>query len=119
MLTIHHLALRTANLDRLARFYVDVLGLATVRSDAARGSIWLAIGTSVLMLERATDGEVLARAGTRELIAFAVDDRDGWRARLTGAGVSIEAETEHTLYFRDPDGRRLAVSSYPLPEAGS
>jgi hypothetical protein len=69
------------------------------------------------MLERATDDEVLARAGTRELIAFAVDDRGAWRARLMGAGVTIEAETEHSLYFRDPDGRRLAVSTYPLTAA--
>jgi catechol 2,3-dioxygenase-like lactoylglutathione lyase family enzyme len=62
MLTIHHLALRTADLDRLERFYVGVLGLAPARRDAARGSIWLRTGASVLMLERATDDEVLARA---------------------------------------------------------
>ena len=28
------------------------------------------------------------------------------------AGVRVEDRTEHTLYFRDPDGRRLGVSSY-------
>jgi hypothetical protein len=42
-----------------------------------------------------------------ELLAFAVDDKEAWRAR-----VEVEAETADTLYFRDPDGRRLAVSSY-------
>ncbi|MGK0362643.1 MAG: hypothetical protein ACI9U2_004964 [Bradymonadia bacterium] len=26
--------------------------------------------------------------------------------------VAIESETEHTTYFRDPDGRRVGVSNY-------
>jgi hypothetical protein len=49
--------------------------------------------------------------GSQELLAFAIDAsaRDAWRAKVT-----VEAETTHTLYFRDPDGRRVAVSSYAL-----
>jgi catechol 2,3-dioxygenase-like lactoylglutathione lyase family enzyme len=111
---LHHLALRTADVDRLERFYADVLGLPVVRRDAARGSVWLRVGSSVLMLERAGADEPPIAAGTRELMAFSIDDREGWRARLMQAAGGIEAETEHTLYFRDPDGRRLAVSTYPL-----
>jgi catechol 2,3-dioxygenase-like lactoylglutathione lyase family enzyme len=114
MLTLHHLALRTTDVDRLERFYAGVLGLPPVRRDAARGSVWLGVGAGVLMLERAADGEPRVAPGTRELVAFAVDDRDAWRARLTSAGIVVEAETDHTLYFRDPDGRRVAVSTYPL-----
>jgi hypothetical protein len=29
--------------------------------------------------------------------------------------VVVEHETDFTLYFRDPDGRRVAVSHYPDP----
>ena len=52
-----------------------------------------------------------------ELVAWQVDaqDRAAVRARLAAEGVPIEHETEHTTYFRDPDGRRVAVSTYPLP----
>jgi catechol 2,3-dioxygenase-like lactoylglutathione lyase family enzyme len=114
VLTIHHLALRTADVDRLERFYVGVLGLAVVRRDAARGSVWLRVGSSVLMLERAAPGEPGVVAGTRELLAFAVDQPQTWRTRLAHSGITIEAQTEYTLYFRDPDGRRIAVSTYPL-----
>ncbi len=59
------------------------------------------------MLERAGDGEPRVPAGTMDLVAFAVEDKEAWRGRI-----AVEAETEHTLYFRDPDGRRVAVSSY-------
>ena len=36
---------------------------------------------------------------------------------LARAGVAVEAATEFTLYVRDPDGRRVGLSSYPLPLA--
>jgi catechol 2,3-dioxygenase-like lactoylglutathione lyase family enzyme len=104
---IHHVALRTRDLPRLEQFYAAVLGLREVRRDDARGSVWLDAGGTILMLERAGADEPEVPAGTRDLVAFAVDDKETWRAR-----VAVEAETEHTLYFRDPDGRRVAVSSY-------
>ena len=104
--------MRTADLPRLERFYADVLGLQVIRRDPARGSVWLDAGGVVLMLERAAAGEAAPAPGTQELLAFALDDpgaRPAWLARLP-----IEAQTEHTLYFRDPDGRRVALSTYPL-----
>jgi catechol-2,3-dioxygenase len=99
--------MRTRDVARLERFYAGVLGLAVMRRDDARGSVWLDAGGSVLMIERAEAEEPLAAAGTKELLAFAVDDKEVWRER-----VAVEAETAHTLYFRDPDGRRVAVSDY-------
>jgi catechol 2,3-dioxygenase-like lactoylglutathione lyase family enzyme len=106
---IHHAAFRTADLPRLERFYVDVLGFGVLRRDDARGSVWLDAGGAVLMLERAEPGEPPIPPGSGELLAFAVDDKEPWRSR-----VDVETETPHTLYFRDPDGRRVAVSSYPF-----
>ena len=106
---IHHVALRTRDLARLEQFYASTLGLRVMRRDDARGSVWLDAGGTVLMLERAGADEPGVPAGTKDLVAFAVDDKETWRGR-----VAVEAETEHTLYFRDPDGRRVAVSSYPL-----
>jgi catechol 2,3-dioxygenase-like lactoylglutathione lyase family enzyme len=101
--------MRTTDLARLERFYVDVLGLAVARRDDARGSVWLKAGSAVIMLESAEEGEPAVLGGSQELLAFAVDDKEPWRAR-----VAVEAETAHTLYFRDPDGRRIAVSAYVL-----
>jgi catechol 2,3-dioxygenase-like lactoylglutathione lyase family enzyme len=101
--------MRTTDVARLERFYAGVLGLTVLRRDAARGSVWLDAGGTVLMLEAAEAGEPPVPAGSRELLAFAVSDKEVWRAR-----VDVEAETQHTLYFRDPDGRRVAISSYEM-----
>jgi glyoxylase I family protein len=111
-LRIHHVALRTQDAARAERFYASVLGLEVRRRDADRGSVWLRAGDAVVMIERAEAGEPLPPAGSMDLVAFAVDDREAWRARLAAAGVAIEAETANTLYFRDPDGRRVGVSVY-------
>jgi len=106
---IHHLAFRTADLGRLERFYVDVLGLVVTRR--SERSVWLDAGGTILMLERAEPGEPEARPGTMELVAFGASD--GMKERLTTAGVAFEDRTAYSLYFRDPDGRRLGISSYP------
>lgn len=101
--------MRSTDVSRLERFYAGVLGLSVVKRDPARGSVWLDAGGTVLMLERSQDGEPPVPGGTMELVAFAVEDKEQWRGR-----VAVEAETAHTLYFRDPDGRRVAVSDYVL-----
>jgi len=115
MTTLHHIALRTRDVDRLLAFYRDWLGLALVRDQRPR-AVWLGIEPrAVLMVEQAEPDEPEVPAGTRELLAFTVEvpARIALRTRLCDAGL-LEGETEHTLYFRDPDGRRVGVSSYPL-----
>jgi catechol-2,3-dioxygenase len=99
--------MRTRDVGRLERFYAGVLKLPVARRDDARGSVWLDAGGTMLMLERASEGEPTLSAGSLELIAFSVASIEPWRAI-----VAVEAETAHTLYFRDPDGRRVAVSDY-------
>ena len=107
--------MRTQDLERLERFYVAVLGFGVVRRDSSRGSVWLDAGGAVLMLERAEEGEPAVDPTSKELVAFAIDTKFAWQARLATAGVPIEGETAYTLYFRDPDGRRIGVSAYRLP----
>ncbi len=110
---VHHIALRTRDLEKLERFYAGVLGLAVMRRHGTR-SVWLDAEGTVMMIEHAGADEPSIAAGSMELVAFATDDveRAAIERNLTNAGVVIEARTEHTLYFRDPDGRRVAVSTY-------
>jgi glyoxylase I family protein len=113
---IHHLAFRTADLASLERFYVDALGLAVVRRQEAK-SIWLDAGGSIVMLEVRDADEVAHPRASKELVAFAIEAeaRALVGERLARAGVTVEASTEFTLYVRDPDGRRIGLSSYPAP----
>jgi catechol 2,3-dioxygenase-like lactoylglutathione lyase family enzyme len=111
---IHHLALRTLDLARLERFYVDVFDLEVLRRDGVR-SIWLDLGGVILMLERSESGEPTIDPGSKELLCFGIapGDRDGLLSRLAAASVTVEGRTRSTLYFRDPDGRRIGASAYP------
>ena len=111
---VHHLAFRTGDLAKLERFYVDAIGLAVVRRDEAR-SVWLDAGGAIVMLELREPGEPAHSAGSKELVALAIepDARALCTDRLARAGVAIEATTDFTLYVRDPDGRRIGLSSYP------
>jgi catechol 2,3-dioxygenase-like lactoylglutathione lyase family enzyme len=111
---IHHLAFRTTDLTRLERFYAGVLGLEVLRRDGSR-SVWLDAGGAIVMLERREDGEPAVDQASMELTCFAVAPRDApaFLERLAEAGVPIEGRTAFSVYFRDPDGRRIGLSAYP------
>jgi catechol 2,3-dioxygenase-like lactoylglutathione lyase family enzyme len=113
---IHHVALRTRSVARLKAFYGDLLGLDAAGPPGGTGeSVWLDAGGTIVMVEPASEEEPVVPAGTRELIAFRVARADLGRmeARLQAQGVPIEARTGFTIYFRDPDGRRVGLSCHP------
>ncbi len=112
---IHHVALRAPDPTATERFYVGVLGMRVVARNEARQSVWLDASGAVVMIERAESSEPAVPVGSMELVAFAIDDLAAWRRKLGEAGVAIEAETAHTLYLRDPDGRRVGLSTYAFP----
>ena len=111
---MHHVALRTRSVSTLARFYEAIVGLERVRETPA-GSVWLRAGETIVMIEARAEEEPDVPAKTMDLLAFAIaaHERDTWRSQLTTRGVAIESESDHSIYFRDPDGRRLALSDYP------
>jgi len=111
---IHHIAFRTHDLPRLVAFYVDVLGFGVSRRQEDR-SVWLDAGDAILMLERSDEGEPAPSDGTKELVAFAIrrEEHAIYTERLDRAGVALETGTASTIYFRDPDGRRVGLSAWP------
>ena len=112
---IHHLALRVFDPEAAVAFYSDLLGLPVLRRFMEGGrvrSIWLQAQGWVLMLERTLRPEG-AETGSAHVLAFAVDDLAAWEARLAAARVSIADRTPYTLYIRDPDGHRVALSVHP------
>jgi glyoxylase I family protein len=113
---IHHVALRSADPERSARFYEGVLGLREVqRSPGEDGvrAIWLGLQDAVLMIERALRAG--PSAGTGHVLALEVPELEPWEEHLRAAGVPVVDRTEFTLFLLDPDGHRVALSRYPLP----
>jgi catechol 2,3-dioxygenase-like lactoylglutathione lyase family enzyme len=107
---IHHLAIRVTDLEASREFYCRLLELPEVKQDSPR-SIWVRVGDAVLMLERKLRGTG-PDAGSGHVLALAVDDLALWEEKLTAAGIPIDDRTPHTLFVRDPDGHRVALSVY-------
>ncbi len=113
---IHHIALRTRNRSALCDF-LTLLGLHEMRSSAY--STWFRAGACVIMVERAEATEPATDSASMELIALECNsrpERDRLEARLVSSGVTIEDRSEHTIYFRDPDGRRWGASTYSFAD---
>ena len=120
-------ALYADDLERAARFYEDVLGLATLASDA-RFRAYDAGGRSVVLVfqrgatldtVRLPGGTIPPHDGHGPLhIAFAIDAADlgSWEERLDRYGVAVEGHTAwprggQSLYVRDPDGHLLEFAT--------
>jgi catechol 2,3-dioxygenase-like lactoylglutathione lyase family enzyme len=118
-----HTTLPTLDVDRLRRWYEDVLGFTPF---AERPGIILyrtATG-SMFAISRAGSSS----SGTTTQMAFTVDDIDAEVADLRARGVAIESyETPRTVdgiatigsgraaWFRDPDGNLLAIIEFHDP----
>jgi len=119
---LHHLALGARDVERVASFYRDLLGLREVTRHHEPGgrlrSIWLDLGGPVLMVERTEEParRVEGVGAGPFLLALTAEPemRDALVRSLPAAGFPIESRTEHTLYFRDPEGNRVALSCHPL-----
>ena len=107
VLGVNHIAFRTPGVERLRRFYLELLGGEEL--EAEHGPI--RVGTTLLVFFEADEP-----VGSDEF-AFDVDaagfDQVAERAQRLG---SVErGPVEHNawsrgLYLRDPDGRRLEIT---------
>ena len=119
----HHVAIQVRDVERCAAWYRDVLGLPEqARFHLAQGgvrSVWMTVPGGFLALERTETLPVATafrdgRPGPH-LVALRIDRsaRDATVAELRGKGVTIEHETQWTVYVRDPEGNRIGLSHHP------
>jgi len=123
---IHHIAIGALDVERVARFYREALGLTERASHVDAGgalrSIWLDADDAIVMIERAAEARarVDGVAAGLFIVVFAVGARERatLEGRLAGMGVEIEERTRFTSYARDPEGNRFGFSSWPEPSEG-
>jgi catechol 2,3-dioxygenase-like lactoylglutathione lyase family enzyme len=119
---IGHVNLRASAeiIDRLRRFYIDIIGLSEGFRPAFRSGSqghWLYAGdTAVLHLTIAQNGGAEDQPrGVFNHLAFDVDDLDAARARLEQSGIRYEVDVvdemhQTQLFLTDPIGIGLELT---------
>ena len=110
---IHHIAILTPNVEKMAAFYMALLDAPKVQEhhDAAGlRAMWLQMGTALLMIERSEIQE-----SGRHVLMFQAEA--GSYAQLNMRLKALQAgptdRSTFSIYGRDPDGHRIGFSAYP------
>ena len=124
---IDHVALAVADVERSAAWYIDVLGFERVYPGMWQGvPVFLGKGkTAIALFPRRTSGDSSstdpARLNDADMLHLAMRaDRKNFlaaQADLKALGIEFEFsdhEISHSIYFRNPDGHRLEITTYEL-----
>jgi catechol 2,3-dioxygenase-like lactoylglutathione lyase family enzyme len=125
---IDHVAMSVRDVAAAADWYIDVLGFERRHEGMWEGiPVFIGKGTTAIALfpvrsrETSTTPE---RGGVRILhLAFRAN-RKSFRAaqeELKQRGIKFEFqdhEISHSIYFSDPDGHQLEITTYDLERAG-
>jgi catechol 2,3-dioxygenase-like lactoylglutathione lyase family enzyme len=121
---IDHVAIAVSDVDRSARWYMDVLGFER-RYDEVWGGypVFVSKGSAAVALFPARRNEKLrpsSHAPVRMLhFAFRATRKNFLAAQeeLKRRGIKFEFqdhEISHSIYFHDPDGHELEITTYEL-----
>ena len=131
---IDHVALSVRDVERSAQWYIDVLGFERLHEGMWNGvPTFIGKGTTAIALfPLRDDSPALARAATIDPptgrirpvanmlhLAFRADRKNFLAAQreLKERGIKFEFqdhEISHSIYFRDPDGQELEITTYGL-----
>jgi catechol 2,3-dioxygenase-like lactoylglutathione lyase family enzyme len=121
---IDHVALSVRDVERAAQWYIDVLGFKRLHEGIWDGApVFIGKGTTALALfpvrsdGRSTSSDsggarilhLALRASRKNFLAAQVE--------LKERGIKFEFqdhEISHSIYFRDPDGHKLEITTYDL-----
>jgi catechol 2,3-dioxygenase-like lactoylglutathione lyase family enzyme len=119
---IDHVALAVRNVERSAQWYVEVLGFERRYEGMWNGiPIFIGKGATAIALfpARNIHESSSARAAKMLHLAMRADRRNFIAAQneLKGRGIKFEFqdhEISDSIYFRDPDGHELEITTYEL-----
>jgi catechol 2,3-dioxygenase-like lactoylglutathione lyase family enzyme len=123
---IDHVALAVRDVEQSANWYVDVLGFERRYEEMWDGiPTFIAKGNTAIALFPMRGGRSKSPAGSNHIrmlhLAFRANRENflGAQHELEKRGVKFEFqdhEISHSIYFRDPDGHHLEITTYDLAE---
>jgi catechol 2,3-dioxygenase-like lactoylglutathione lyase family enzyme len=118
---VDFVALQTADYDRAAEFYGDVLALPFVKRWGQMPAGEFQAGNLTLAVMQSDAFGLEFHPGSTP-IALQVDDVEATRARLEEQGVTFRMDTLdsgvcHQAFFADPDGNPLILHHRYAPKA--
>jgi glyoxylase I family protein len=125
----HHVAILTANFDRIRAFYVDVLGFPVRGAFPGRNIVFVDAGSTAIEIVEDTSRAPASVEGGWGHLALEVEDVDAAHVELAARGVPFhvqpmdfpaDAPSVRIAFFRDPDGNALELVQplgprYPQP----
>jgi catechol 2,3-dioxygenase-like lactoylglutathione lyase family enzyme len=121
---IDHVAVGVRDIERSAKWYTEVLGFERLHDDVWNGvPTFVGKGNTGLALFPASSNEKSATSSHRGLrvlhLAFRANRENFLVAQreLGERGIKFEFqdhEISHSIYFRDPDGHALEITTYDL-----
>jgi catechol 2,3-dioxygenase-like lactoylglutathione lyase family enzyme len=121
---IDHVALAVRDVELSAKWYIDVLGFERKHEGMWNGTpVFIGQGATAIALfpARNHDSKTTARTAKIDMLhlAFRADRRNFLAAQkeLKEGGIRFEFqdhEISHSIYFRDPDGHQLEITTYDL-----
>lgn len=124
---IDHIALAVANVEQSAAWYIDVLGFERLFPGMWNGvPVFIGKGTTAIALfprrspsESASPSQGHPNEADMLHLAMRADRKNFLAAQeeLKSRGIEFhfhDHEISHSIYFRNPDGHRLEITTYEL-----
>ena len=119
---IDHVAMGVCDVERSAKWYTEVLGFERLH-EGVWGGVPTFVGkgnTGIALFPATQEAKPSAHREIRMLhLAFRADHKNFLVAQreLKKRGIKFEFqdhEISHSIYFRDPDGHQLEITTYEL-----
>jgi catechol 2,3-dioxygenase-like lactoylglutathione lyase family enzyme len=118
---IDHVALSVRDVNRSSQWYIDILGFERQHQGMWDGiPVFIGRGTTSLALFPVSEKSTSGRHGIRMLhLAFRANRQNFLTAQneLKRRGIQFDFEDHeiaHSIYFHDPDGHTLEITTYEL-----